>query len=298
MSPFEVTDGVYGIDTGLFGESFTSVYLFDDDEPTLVDSGTKATAETVVSALRDLDVPPESIENLVLSHVHADHSGGAGSLLEYAPEANVYIHEMTAPHLVDPSGLIESSKRAMGEHFVSMGEQLPVPESNIVPVSNEGTRIDIGANTLELVYAPGHSPDHFAVWNPERRLCFAAECLGGYLEAAEQWVPPSTLPNFDIEASEKAIDRVEALDPELIIFPHFGVWPGEPEHAFETARRELHRFDDRIMELYESTGSVAATRRAVSEKLLDIAPPYDEQVVSFYSGLITDGYLKYHGVDL
>lgn len=298
MSTFEVVEGVYGIDTGLFGGSFTSVYLFDDTEPTLVDSGTAATVDAVVDGMEALGVSPEELENLVLSHVHVDHSGGAGTLLEYAPDADVYIHEMTATHLADPTGLVESSKRAMGEHFESMGEQSPVPEANIVPVPDEGTTIDIGENSLELVYAPGHSPDHFAVWNPERRLCFAAECLGGYLADADRWTPPSTLPSFDVEASEAAIDRLEALDPDRIVFPHFGVWPADPKAAFETARRELHRFDERIVELYESTGSVEATHRAVAEELLDIAPPYDERVQSFYSEILTDGYLKYRGIDV
>ncbi len=298
MNTFEVTEDVYGIDTGLFGGSFTSVYLFDDAEPTLIDSGTAVTVDTVVEGLESLGVSPEDLENIVLSHVHVDHSAGAGTLLEYAPDADVYIHEMTAPHLIDPTALIESSKRAMGDHFDSMGEQAPVPEANVVPVPDEGMTIDIGTNSLDLVYAPGHSPDHFAVWNPERRLCFAAECLGGYLAAADRWTPPSTLPSFDLEASEVAIDRVEALDPDRIVFPHFGVWPEAPDVAFETARRELHRFDDRIEELYASTGSVEATHRAVAEELLDIAPPYDERVESFYSGILTDGYLKYHGIDV
>lgn len=298
MSTFQVTADVYGIDTGLFGESFTAVYLFDDAEPTLVDSGPAASVDTIVDGLRETGIPPTDLEHIVLSHVHADHSGGAGALLEHAPDADVYIHEMTASHLADPTGLIESSKQAMGEHFDAIGEQRPVPEGNIVPVSDRGTTIDIGANSLELVYAPGHSPDHFAVWNPERELCFAAECLGGYLAEADRWTPPSTLPNFDIEDSAAAIDRLEALDPDRIVFPHFGVWPDDPEMAFETARETLYHFDDRVMELYESTGSIEATRQAVADELLDIAPPYDDRIEAFYSVLLTDGYLKYNGVDV
>ncbi|WP_299237462.1 MBL fold metallo-hydrolase [Natronomonas sp.] len=298
MATFEATEGVYGIDTELFDASFTSVYLFDDVEPTLVDSGAAARVDTVVEGLRELGVPPEDLENIVLSHVHTDHAGGAGGLLEHAPDADVYIHEMTAPHLADPAELIASSRRAMGEHFEGMGEQRPVPEENITAVPESGTTIDIGTNSLELVPAPGHSPDHFAVYNPERELCFAAEALGGYLPAAEQWVPPSTLPNFDPDVCEASIDRIEALDPELIVFPHYGVWPETPEAAVETARTELRRFDERIREAYDATGSPEATRRVVAEELLDISPPYGDAVGSFYVALVTDGYLKHHGVDL
>jgi glyoxylase-like metal-dependent hydrolase (beta-lactamase superfamily II) len=298
MNTFQVTDGVYGIDTGLFGSSFTAVYLFDDDEPTLVDSGAAATVDAVVEGLNAVGVPPEDLEHVVLSHIHSDHSGGAGDLLEYAPDADVYIHELTAPHLADPAGLIESSRQAMGEHFETMGEQRPVSEADIVPVPETGTTIDIGSNTLELVYAPGHSPDHFAVWNPERGLCFAAECLGGYLGEADRWTPPSTLPNFDIEDSAAAIDRIEALDPDRIVLPHFGVWPDDTGAAFEIARETLYRFDERVMELYGTTGSIEATRRAVADELLDIAPPYDDRIESFYTVLLTDGYLKYNGVEV
>ncbi|WP_255151553.1 MBL fold metallo-hydrolase [Halorarius halobius] len=297
MSTFQVTDGVYGIDIGMFDAGVASVYLFDDEEPTLVDAGTAASAETIMDGLADCGVEPAALEHLVLSHIHVDHSGAASALVDAAPNLDVYIHESTAPHLVDPEGLIESSRRAMGDHFASMGEQGAVPEANVVGVGDDGTTVDIGANSLELLYAPGHSPDHFAVWNPERELLFAAECLGIYLARADRWLPPATLPNFDVEMIADAIDRLRALDPERIVFPHFGEWPGEPAAAFERAERELHRFDDRILELHDASESRAETKRAVAAELVDAAPPYSERVESFYASLITDGFLKHHGIE-
>ncbi len=298
MTTFDVSDGVFGIDVGLFGPGFTSVYLFDDEEPTLVDAGAASCADTIAEGLTECGVAPNDLEHIVLSHIHADHSGATSALLEHAPEANVYIHEMTAPHLTDPTDLIESSRRAMGDHFDEMGVQGPVPERNVVPVSDSGTTLDIGEHSLELVYAPGHSPDHFAVWNPERRLLFAAECLGLYFERADRWFPPSTLPNFDIEDIERAIDRLRRLDPDRIVFPHFGVWPDTPERAFELAETELHRFEVRILELYEETNSVGETIDAVTAELLDMSPPYDGRIESFHAELTTKGYLKYHGIEI
>ena len=297
MSLFHVTDGVYGIDIGLFGPGVTSVYLFDDDEPTLVDAGTAVSAETILDGVAEAGVEPSSLSNLVLSHVHTDHSGAASALVDEAPDLDVYIHEMTAPHLHDPERLVESSRQAMGEHFELMGAQGPVPTENIVEVSNDGTSLDIGEHTLELVYAPGHSPDHFAVWNPERRLLFAAECLGCYFDDAGRWLPPATMPNFDVDAIDDAITILETLDPDRIVFPHFGEWPNDPEEAFETARTELHRFDERVLELHEASGSVEETKRAVAAELLDLSPPYDPLVESFYASLVTDGYLRHHGIE-
>lgn len=291
MATFRVTDGVYGIDIGMFDSGVASVYLFDDEEPTLVDAGTAASADTIADGLDACGVAPADLSNLVLSHVHVDHTGAASALVDAAPDLDVYIHESTAPHLIEPGSLVASSKRAMGEHFERIGEQGPVPEDNVVGVPDEGHTIDIGTHSLELIHAPGHSPDHMAVWNPERRLLFAAECLGLYLEDADQWLPPSTLPNFDVETLAASIERLRALDPERIVLPHFGIYPDESSRAFETAATELRRFDDRIRELHEGSGSIEATRRAVAEELLDLSPPYDPAVEAFYARFVTDGYL-------
>jgi len=297
MATFPVAEGVYGIDVETFDTGFNSAYLFDDEEPTLVDSGSPSGAAALLEGLGDCGVDPGSLENLVLSHVHVDHSGAASDLVDAAPDLDVYIHEMTAPHLIDPSGLIESSRAAMGEYFEAIGEQGPVPEANVREVPDSGLTLDIGENSLEIIHAPGHSPDHCAVWNPERRLLYAAECLGGNLERADRWVPPSTLPNFDVEAIDDAIETLRTLGPEHICFPHFGLWPDDPGRAFETAERELHRFDEKILEFHERSDSRAETRRLVAAELLDVSPPYAEAVEAFYARLVTDGYLKYHGIE-
>lgn len=297
MTPFQVTEGVYGIDIELFDSDVASVYLFDEHEPTLVDAGTAASAGAIKEGLAECGVAPADLQHLVLSHIHIDHSGAASALVDAAPHLDVSIHKMTAPHLINPSGLVESSRRAMGEHFELMGEQGPVPEANVVGVPDDGTTIDIGENTLELIHAPGHSPDHFAIWNPKRRLLFAAECLGIYLARADQWLPPATLPNFDVDLLDDTIGRLRRLDPERIIFPHYGVWPREPEAAFETAERELHRFDEQILELHAATESREETKDTVAKQLIDVSPPYNQRVESFYASLITDGFLKHHGIE-
>lgn len=303
MDTFQVADGVYGIDVEMFGAGVTSVYCFDGEAPTLVDAGTAASADAILDGLGECGVRPADLEKLVLSHVHTDHSGAASALVEAAPDLDVYIHEMTAPHLVDPTGLVESSKQAMGEHFEAMGAQGPVPEENVVPLPDDGVTIDLGASadlgsaSLEVIHGPGHSPDHFAVWNPERSLLFAAECLGIYMSRADRWLPPATLPNFSVARTEETIEMLRGLDPDTIVFPHFGVWPREPEEAFETAEAELHRFDDWISGRYEETGSVEETEAAVAEALIDISPPYDPRVEGFFSTLMTRGYLRDRGIE-
>jgi glyoxylase-like metal-dependent hydrolase (beta-lactamase superfamily II) len=291
-----VTDGVYGIDVGLFDAGFVSGYLFDGESPTLVDPGPPAGVETVLAACREADVPPADLENVVLSHIHLDHAGAAGALVEAVPGLDVYVHEATAHHLIEPETLVERTRSAMGEYFEAMGEPLPVPAANVVEVPEGGATLDVGANTLEMVYAPGHSPDHFAVWNPERELLYGAESVVNYFERADRWGPPSTLPNFDPETLNSTIERLRKLEPAHLVIPHFGVYPDDPAEAFDRGLAELGRYDERIRKVYAATESVEATREAVAVELLDLSPPYDPCVEAFYARLVTDGYLNYHGL--
>ena len=297
MDTFEVADGVYGIDFELFDAGVGAVYLLDDDEPTLVDAGTAAGVDAIVDGMAEWGVEPADLSHLVCSHVHVDHSGGASALVEANPDVEVYIHESTVDHLVDPGALVASSRRAMGDLVELMGEHGPVPRENVTAVPDAGATLELGSNTLELLHAPGHSPDHLAAWNPERGLLLASECLGYHFQRADRWVPPATLPNFDVDLVDEAIDRLAELDPDRIAFPHFGVWPDDPEVAFETAARELHRFDERILELYDQHGSLQETAAVVGEELLDLAPPYDDSVERFYRELLTAGFLRHHGIE-
>jgi glyoxylase-like metal-dependent hydrolase (beta-lactamase superfamily II) len=291
---FRVADGVHGVEVGLFDEEFASVYLFDDEEPTLVDAGSASGADAILDGIEACGVDPADLEHVVCSHVHVDHSGAAADLVA-ASGADVLIHESTARHLADPGGLVASSRQAMGEYFDGVGEQGPVPEDRLFPVGDEGTTLDIGVNTLELRHHPGHSPDHFAVYNPERDLLFAAECLGMYLPKADRWLPPATLPNFDVELVDAAIEALRELDPETVVFPHFGVSPLVGDALFDRAAEMLHRFDERILAIHEEADSLEATQATVADELLDCSPPYDPAVEAFFSRLMTDGYLRHHG---
>lgn len=294
MQTFEVATDVYGINLELYGSDVISVYLFDDEEPTLIDTGAAATTDDLLYGLRKCGVYPSEIENIVLSHIHVDHSGGAYQIAKKNKDIDIYIHEMTALHLSNPSDLIKNSQRAMGEHFQQMGKQKGVPASQITTVFDGGDTIDIGKNSLELIYAPGHSPDHMAVWNPEQGILFAAECLGLYFEEANRWLPPSSVPNFNPDMLEETIVKLQRFDSNKIVFPHKGTWPNDPERAFSLANKKLTDFGRRVLEIHNKTQSVSKTKEIVADELIRLSSVYNDGVESFYTDLIVNGYLKYH----
>ena len=114
---FQVTTGdcsdLSYVDVGLYDTpGYGSVYVLDAERPAIVDTGLGTNYELVLDALDDLDIAREAVAVIAPTHVHLDHAGGAGYLAEACPNAEVAIHEIGAPHLIDPSRLVEGTKRA------------------------------------------------------------------------------------------------------------------------------------------------------------------------------------------
>lgn len=294
MTTFKLAGNVQGIDIEMFDTEVLSVYLLLDDEPTLIDAGTAKGETDLRRGLLDLGLSVESVENVILSHIHVDHSGGAGALAADNPDTNVYIHESMLSHAADPTRLIESSKQALGESFQSMGEQSRVPKRNLRSIPAEGTTINTGSRRLEVIPVTGHSPDHLAIWDSQNRILFANETLGYYFPRTDTWLPPATIPNFDVEAVEEAIGMLRELDPACIALAHFGEWSEAPSRAFDIAIERLQFFDEQILALADQHDDVDELERVVEAELLDLTPEYDPRVERFYAHLLTSGYLLNH----
>lgn len=287
----DIANDVSGIDLEMFDTEVLSAFVIDADEPVLVETGYPRGIDHLRSELTAAGVDPADLAHAVVSHVHIDHSGGAALLVEDNPDLSVYIHEVTANHLLDPSGLIESSREAMGEHFEMMGEPDPVPEENVVRVGDDGTVIDAGDRTIEVFSTPGHAPDHLSAWDPESGTLFANEAVGSYYPRADRWVPPATLPRFDVEAVRESIANLREFEADRFAMSHFGVRP-DPATALDSAADCLDRFERRIPELYEEHEGLAATEQAVREELVALSEY--EGIPAFETRFQTRGFLRYH----
>src|SRR5881296_4701524 len=91
-------------------EAFGAVYLIDDDRKAIIETGTSWDAERILDAVRAFGLRPNDIEAVVVSHIHLDHAGGAGFLLDAMPSAKVYVHERGYKPLVDPTRLVSSAR--------------------------------------------------------------------------------------------------------------------------------------------------------------------------------------------
>jgi glyoxylase-like metal-dependent hydrolase (beta-lactamase superfamily II) len=215
-----------------------SYLLPTNDGLALVECGPGSTIDRLHAAVRTLGHDPSDIRHILVTHIHLDHAGAAGSLLRELPRARLYVHEVGAPHLVDPSKLIASATRIYGEMMDTLwGDLLPVPAERITVLA-DGDRLDIGGRQLDVLYTPGHASHHVAYHEPERGIIFAGDVAGNTIPPARAAVPATPPPDIDVPLWHQSVQRLRELDAELMLIAHFGAIRSVAEH--------LHDLDTRL----------------------------------------------------
>ncbi|HEX3316949.1 MAG TPA: MBL fold metallo-hydrolase [Solirubrobacteraceae bacterium] len=188
----------------------------------LIDPGPESTVSTLMDAIGDRQ--PRA---LLLTHIHLDHAGGTGALVRAFPDLPVYVHEVGAPHLLDPSKLLRSAGRLYGEENMDRmwGEIVPVPEGNL--------RILTGGETVEgfrVAHTPGHASHHVAYLHEDSGWAFTGDVAGVRIDRDQPVVPPTPPPDIDVEAWLRSIDLLEGWDPAAVALTHFGAYDDVDTH--------------------------------------------------------------------
>ena len=252
---FEVDVGavedVHYVDVGIWGSPERgAVYLIDAERPAIVDTGMGTNYELVLDALEAIGVEPADLEVIALTHVHLDHAGGAGYLARECPGAEVYVHPIGAPHMVDPDRLVAGTKAAVGDQWEHYAEPVPIPEDRVTEIT-DGDAIDLGDRTLDVHHAPGHAPHQVIFHDAAGGIVYTADAAGMYVPGTDSVVPTTPPPTFDLEGCLDDVETIRALDPDVLGYYHFG--PAEADdrlseyeavlvewvEAVETARAEL-----------------------------------------------------------
>ena len=224
----------------------SGVYLVIGDGITLIETATSLIAPHIVEAAVEIGLEEADIKRAIVTHVHLDHSGGTGWLVNRLPDLQVYVHERGLRHLHDPSQLLDSATAVYGgiERITAIhGETLPVPMENLVPVTD--AMLDIGGGmALRILSAPGHASHHLCVFEPESGCLFSGEALGHNHPESGVLQPAVAPPGFDFEASKQTIRKIQELHPRTICFSQFGQ-RNDASFVIEEAEQQLevyHRF--------------------------------------------------------
>ena len=223
----EVADRIYEIKPE--GKSLThfplcTVYLVVDDKIALVETGCAVQNSDILAAIKKLGYNPEAISYILLTHVHPDHTGGAGLLARQARAARVAVHPRTAKLLADPSAvarMMQGWKQIFGadaeERF---GAMLPIAEERFEPVGGQNF-ISLGERELKVIHTPGHDPYHLCFWDSKTGGLFCGDALGGYFSEVEI-IAPSSVPGADPVLTVQSIEELRSLNPAILLFSHGG----------------------------------------------------------------------------
>lgn len=220
----EATTNCYYVDTGMYDAAeYGAVYILDVEQPTIIDAGIGTNYELILDALETVGIDPSALENIVTTHVHLDHAGGAGFIAEETG-ATVYVHESGAKFLADPTRLWEGTKAAVGSQIQFYTEPKPVPTEQLEPIHDGGV-VDLGDVELDVHRAPGHAFHQVVLHDNDADMVYAADAAGVYVPALDLVRAVSPPPGFDLEQVIDDAHMVASLDPETVCYAHFGPAP-------------------------------------------------------------------------
>lgn len=215
-------------------------YLLDtEDGPALFDCGPSTTIAALKAGLEAEGLRLVDVRHLLLSHIHLDHAGAAGTLVREHPDLKVHVSEIGAPHLVDPSRLERSARRLYGDTFDTLwGELAPIPEANVHVV---GDRV-LG---LDCFPTPGHASHHVSYLDDDGTL-YAGDAAGVRIQPGKYVIPPTPPPEFDLDVWQRTIDEIERREPERLALIHFGV-ADDPQRHLADLRLELYDYAEFVL---------------------------------------------------
>lgn len=221
--------GIHTIDTAFQRDHFDAAYLIvEQGRGAFVDCGTNHSVPRLLAALQQADLAPGDVDFLIVTHVHLDHAGGAGLLMQHLPNATLVAHPRAAPHLIDPAKLIAGATAVYGEEEIqrSYGAIQPVPEAR-VRVVEDGETIMLAGRPLLSIDTPGHARHHHCLWDARSRCWFTGDTFGlSYRELdgpQGAFILPTTTPvQFEPSALKASIARMLAYAPDGMYLTHYG----------------------------------------------------------------------------
>ncbi len=221
--------GVHAIDTGFHRDHFDAAYLIvHEGRAAFVDTGTTYALPRLLGALDALGLAREAVDWVIPTHVHLDHAGGAGALMQELPRARLLVHPRGLRHLVDPSALWQGALAVYGpaEMDRSYGRLVPVAAER-ASATHDGMTVQLAGRTLAFADTPGHARHHHCVWDATTRGWFTGDTFGlSYREfdtARGPWILPTATPvQFEPVVLMHSIRRLLAADPACMYLTHFG----------------------------------------------------------------------------
>jgi len=246
--------GIITIDTNFVRPRLAASHLLiENNHATFIDVGTNYSTSHLLETLRAKNIPVENVDYVVVTHVHLDHAGGAGQLMQALPNARLVVHPRGARHLTDPSKLVAGATAVYGEptFLANYGDIRPIPAERVLAIGDEQT-INFQGRHLLFLDTPGHAKHHFCIFDERSHSFFTGDTFGiSYREFDTPqgvFIFATTTPvQFEPLPMHQSIDRLLSYRPDKMYLTHYGQVTQIPKLA-----DKLHDSIDHQITLTES----------------------------------------------
>lgn len=294
----EFENNIYQVDLlHMDRPELSAAYIIKGDPTCIIETGASCSIPILLKSLETLEIKKEDIQYVIVTHIHLDHSGGAGLLMKELPHAKLIVHPKGAKHLIDPSKLIASAKEVYGELFHSLFDPIvAIPQERII-IADDGFQLPIGdSRTLTFLNSPGHAYHHFAIYDDLTKGLFSGDSAGIaypiFKRKGENFCFPSSSPTqFDPEAMLNTVRRFQRLDLKNIFVTHFGV-QNNPGPFLEQIKKMVQTYVEIVERVVKSNSN------PTWEALRDLLEQYYEKELNSLGILMDDEIRNTLEVDL
>jgi glyoxylase-like metal-dependent hydrolase (beta-lactamase superfamily II) len=297
----QLSPGTWQVSLPFLGEpEIVGAYLIaGGNELAIIDPGPGSMLEHLLAAIREAGFDPEDVTHILTTHVHLDHAGACGSLVQRMPRARVYVHSKGAPHLLDTSKVVASAARIFGERMQELwGDIEPTPQERL-HILEGGDVLNVAGRRLEVHYTPGHAVHHVIFFDVHSGELFAGDVAGVRLQGIDYIRPPTPPPDLDLEDWSASMNLVKSLRPDVLYIGHFGAQRNVAQH-FERLREKLYTWGDFVLAAMRDGKKEAEILKMLIEQTQPelVQAAGDEHVIVRYEiasnyPMTVQGYMRY-----
>jgi glyoxylase-like metal-dependent hydrolase (beta-lactamase superfamily II) len=264
-------DGIVAIDTEYARPMQDASHLvIQNGRAAFVDTGANSSVPLLLDALEQQGIDVADVDYVFLTHIHLDHAGGAGQLVQHLPGARCVVHPRGAPHMIDPTKLIAGTEAVYGKEktFEMYGVIEPIDEARVV-VAEDGGWHEFGGRRMQTIFTEGHARHHYVLNDPASRGVFTGDSFGvSYRETDTAKGPivfPTSTPiDFDPEEAHKSVDRIMALKPERVYLTHYS-----EVGDLERLAADMHEAIDAYVEIALANEDAGDRRQALERAVFE-----------------------------
>ena len=270
---FSFDKNIFCFDANYIRQKFAAIHFINQNNKLLIiDTATNHSAKRFLNALHTMNISPESVEWVVLTHVHLDHAGGAGLLMKMCPNARLAVHPRGVRHMVNPEKLWASVISVYGKEEAEKqyGQLIPVDENRVFAV-DDGEVIRFENRRLQIFDAPGHANHHIVIFDEESKSFFTGDAFGiAYPELASkdgEFIFISSTPTqFDPVKFGTTIKKIMGQKPRSCFLTHFSKIMNIEKNGYEL----LKQIDEFVMITQQARDSHESQQHQIREGLFEL----------------------------